>query len=190
MLRATPHCSGTAYNPAVTIFPDNGLGLSWAFGQAVSSCYSQYATFSGRASRSEFWFFSLFQMLVTFAGICLMPIGIGVVIIFGAVLVNFLPHLSVTVRRLHDTDHSGWWYWICLIPLAGIVLLLIWGCTRGTWGDNRFGPDPLEGQAPRPPYYAPAPRADLADEISRLAKLRDQGAISEEEFQRLKTKLI
>jgi len=158
------------------------------FGQAVSSCYSNYATFSGRASRSEYWFFALFHFLIIFAGVALISVGIGIVILIGFGLVNFLPHLSVTVRRLHDTDHSGWWYWICLIPLVGIVLLLIWGCTRGTWGDNRFGPDPLEGQAPRPPYYAP--RADLADELSRLAKLRDQGTISEEEFQRLKTKLI
>jgi uncharacterized membrane protein YhaH (DUF805 family) len=80
------------------------------FGQAVSSCYSNYATFSGRASRSEYWFFALFHFLIIFAGVALISVGIGIVILIGFGLVNFLPHLSVTVRRLHDTDHSGWWY--------------------------------------------------------------------------------
>jgi len=159
------------------------------FTQAISSCYSNYATFSGRASRSEYWFFVLFHMLLVTVGVVLIPIGIGLVILIIGGLVNFLPSLSVLVRRLHDTDRSGWWYWICLIPLVGIVLLLIWLCTRGSWGDNRYGFDPLAGEGPPPPYAA-GPRPALTDELSRLAKLRDEGTITEEEFQRLKTKLI
>jgi uncharacterized membrane protein YhaH (DUF805 family) len=70
-------------------------------------------------------------------------VSIGWVILIGVGLINFLPSLSVLVRRLHDTDHSGWWYWICLIRFVGLILLLIWFCTRGTWGSNRFGLDPL-----------------------------------------------
>lgn len=117
------------------------------FGQAVRSCYSNYATFSGRAARSEYWFFVLFQCLAGFVCGLLMPFGIGRALLGLFLLANFLPAISVMVRRLHDTDRSGWWYWIALIPLVGAILLLIWFCTRGTSGANRFGPDPLSGAA-------------------------------------------
>ncbi len=63
--------------------------------------------------------------------------------IFG--LIMFLPSISVAVRRLHDTDRSGWWWWLWLIPLIGWIILIIWYATVGTDGPNRFGPDPLEG---------------------------------------------
>jgi uncharacterized membrane protein YhaH (DUF805 family) len=79
-----------------------------------------------------------------------MPLGIGQTLLWLAALTNLLPGISVTVRRLHDTDRSGWWYWIGLIPLVGAILLLIWFCTRGTDGANRFGPDPLSGVADSP----------------------------------------
>jgi uncharacterized membrane protein YhaH (DUF805 family) len=55
----------------------------------------------------------------------------------------FLPSISVTVRRLHDTDHSGWWWWIGLIPLVGIIVLIVWWATPGTRGPNKYGEDPL-----------------------------------------------
>jgi uncharacterized membrane protein YhaH (DUF805 family) len=171
------------------------------FGQAISSCYSQYATFSGRASRSEFWFFQLFSVLAAIAMAILdSMVGMNFAIFYGPLyvifaLANFLPALSVLVRRLHDTDRSGWWYWIILVPIVGIILLLVWWCTRGSWGQNRFGSDPLggEGFAHTFPSSGPSsgpPPGDLAEQLSRLAKLRDEGTISEEEFQRLKTKLI
>ena len=117
------------------------------FGQAVRSCYSKYATFSGRAARSEYWFFVLFQGLITIGCWILIPFGLGHALLWLLALANFLPAVSVTVRRLHDTDHSGWWYWIAFVPLVGAVLLLIWFCTRGTSGANRFGPDPLLSDA-------------------------------------------
>ena len=60
-------------------------------------------------------------------------------------LAMLLPGLAVMVRRLHDTGHSGWWYWIWLVPLIGGILLLVWLCSRGTVGDNTYGSDPLEG---------------------------------------------
>lgn len=160
-----------------------------SFTQAIAHCYSNYATFSGRASRSEFWFFRLYVFLVMLLGFILIPAGIGIVILCVAALANFLPDLSVTVRRLHDTDHSGWWFWISLVPFVGIIVLLVFFCTRGSWGENRFGPDPL-GSAGAPQPYRMPPRSDLAEELARLAKLRDDGTISEDEFQRLKTKLI
>ena len=60
-----------------------------------------------------------------------------------AFLIIFLPQISASVRRLHDIDRSGWWYWIVLIPIVGPIIFLVWTCMRGTSGDNEFGPDPL-----------------------------------------------
>jgi uncharacterized membrane protein YhaH (DUF805 family) len=113
------------------------------FTQAIRSCYANYTTFSGRAPRSEYWFFVLYQCLIGVACGLLVPFGIGRALLWLFVLANLLPGICVTVRRLHDTDRSGWWYWIALVPLVGAILLLIWFCTRGTSGANRFGPDPL-----------------------------------------------
>jgi uncharacterized membrane protein YhaH (DUF805 family) len=113
------------------------------FKQAIASCYFNYATFSGRASRSEYWFFALYHVLLVMACFVLIPSGLGITLLWLSAVGNFLPALSVLVRRLHDTDRSGWWYWISLIPLVGAILLLVWFCTRGTAGDNGFGPDPL-----------------------------------------------
>lgn len=119
------------------------------FGQAIRSCYSNYATFSGRASRSEYWFFALYQCLGILVCLVLWPFGIGQAAFSLFAIGNFLPTLSVLVRRLHDTDRSGWWYWIGLVPLAGPILLLVWFCSRGTVGANRFGPDLLTVLIPR-----------------------------------------
>lgn len=118
-------------------------------------CMSKYATFQGRARRSEFWFFQLFVLIISFgiqiAGIILTAItGSEVIVsVFSIASIIFslailLPSISVTVRRLHDTDRSGWFYWISLIPLVGFILLLIWLCTEGNQGDNRFGSDPKQ----------------------------------------------
>ena len=54
----------------------------------------------------------------------------------------FLPGLAVAVRRLHDVDRSGWWLLLAFVPLIGIIVLIVWWCTEGTRGPNRFGPDP------------------------------------------------
>lgn len=130
--------------------------------EAVRSCLSKYVTFAGRASRSEFWFFWLFSFLVLIVATILDGIfgtgftmtnpmtgleqsaGYGYVYMIAA-LALFLPSLAVGVRRLHDTNHSGWWLFIALIPLLGALLLLVWYCTKGTPGDNQYGPDPLGG---------------------------------------------
>jgi uncharacterized membrane protein YhaH (DUF805 family) len=122
---------------------------------AVKICFGKYVTFSGRAPRSEFWFWSLFVFIVT------VVVAVLDVIVFGSNmashgttphfqlfraiwgLATLLPGISVTVRRLHDLDRVGWWYWLVLIPLVGAIWLLVWFCSRGTAGDNRFGPNPL-----------------------------------------------
>jgi|ERR1700722_15602796 uncharacterized membrane protein YhaH (DUF805 family) len=114
------------------------------FGQAISSGFSNYVNFSGRSCRSEYWYWILFIIVADIvAGIIDYAIGIQVVTgLFG--LATILPNLAVAIRRLHDLDRTGWWIFIGLIPLVGWIILIIWYCTRGTNGPNRFGPDPLQ----------------------------------------------
>ena len=111
-----------------------------SFGQAVSTCFSNYATFAGRAGRSEYWYWALFVLIaaVVLAIVDLMLPYRALQIIFE--LATFLPGLAVLFRRLHDTDRSAWWWLIVLIPVVGAILLLVWVCQRGTDGPNRFGP--------------------------------------------------
>jgi uncharacterized membrane protein YhaH (DUF805 family) len=121
------------------------------FGEAVRTCFSKYANFTGRARRSEYWYFVLFQVIVTIVanGVDYM---MGTGFIGGLVdLALILPSLAVAVRRLHDIDKAGWWVLIGIIPLVGWVFLIIWTCTKGTLGPNRFGADPLPM-----PFGAPA----------------------------------
>ena len=131
------------------------------FQTAVRTCFSKYVTFSGRAARSEFWWFMLFvwvtQLILSvvdstvFGTITTSDAGFeastNTPILSGLfALATFLPAISVIVRRLHDKDRTGWWYWIALVPLVGALLLLFWFVTEGTRGANRYGPDPLGDQ--------------------------------------------
>ena len=117
------------------------------FAEAIQSGFRNYVGFSGRAARSEFWFWFLFAVFVTVATQVLDGILFGQQ--FGllsgiAALGLFLPGLAMSVRRLHDRDKSGWFVLLHFIPLIGFIILLIWFCMRGTIGANRFGPDPLQ----------------------------------------------
>jgi uncharacterized membrane protein YhaH (DUF805 family) len=119
------------------------------FVEAISSGFSNYVGFSGRAPRSAYWFWTLFTILLY-----IVTIIIDMAILRSefrplttiAQLALFLPSLAVAIRRLHDRDKSGWFFLLVLIPLVGAIILLIWFCQRGTIGPNRFGPDPLEGK--------------------------------------------
>jgi uncharacterized membrane protein YhaH (DUF805 family) len=117
------------------------------FGAAVSSVLTQYTGFSGRARRSEFWWFTLFAfvlyLVVGVLDIAMHSSVLGVVVALGLLL----PTLAVTVRRLHDTGRSGWWIFITLIPLVGGIVLLVFECTDSEPGPNRFGPSPKSDAA-------------------------------------------
>ncbi|MBX9594582.1 MAG: DUF805 domain-containing protein [Roseomonas sp.] len=127
------------------------------FPDAVASAFRNYATFAGRARRSEFWFFVLFTMLAqVIAGIIDDAATGG---ILGAVLtvVLLIPSIAVTARRLHDDGRSGWWQLLFLLPLIGWIILLVWYCQHGETGPNRFGPDPRAGGTALPPGQRPWP---------------------------------
>jgi len=113
------------------------------FVQAITSGFSNYVNFSGRAIRSEYWYWILFIILGDIVtGIIDWAIGAQVTTsLFG--LATLLPNIAVAIRRLHDLDRTGWWILLSLIPIVGWIILLIWYCTRGTDGSNRFGPNPL-----------------------------------------------
>lgn len=121
------------------------------FQQAIASGFRNYVNFAGRSVRSEFWYWTLFVWLVSISTIildsALFPNVSGSPLNGVWTLATFLPGLAVWVRRLHDTNRSGWWLLIAF-TIVGIVFLVVWACMRGTPGANRFGPDPLGKRQP------------------------------------------
>lgn len=114
------------------------------FMDAVKVCFSKYVSFSGRACRSEYWYFMLFNLIVSVVlsvveGIVDMP---GLLVGLYSLAVT-LPVLAVTARRLHDTGRSGWWMLIQLIPLVGFIILLLWLVKTGGDTENTYGPSPV-----------------------------------------------
>ncbi|MGB8266621.1 MAG: DUF805 domain-containing protein [Candidatus Velthaea sp.] len=113
--------------------------------QAIRSAFARWCTFSGRAGGTEYWWFVLFGTLVFGLAILLDHAAFGRDALFGAIctLVFLMPYAAVAVRRLHDTNRSGWWLLLVFVPLAGNIILLIWHCAPSTSGPNRFGPMPV-----------------------------------------------
>lgn len=102
------------------------------FGESISTCFKKYATFDGRATRSEYWWFFLFTVLVSAA------LGIVSEALSGVFSIGvLLPSLAVGVRRLHDIDKSGWFLLLWFIPLIGWIILIVWAAQEGK-EPNRF----------------------------------------------------
>lgn len=157
----------------------------------------KYAVFGGRARRKEYWMFALFNLIIMFVlGLIEGYFGIApetepAVFAYIYQLAVLIPTIAVGVRRMHDTNHSGWWL---LLPIVNFVFLV----SEGTQGDNRFGSDPKTilqtgtgNDAPR----RPAPpstksQADPLETMQRLGELRDAGIISEDEFEKKKMDLL
>ncbi len=114
----------------------------------LSVIQDHYADFSGRARRTEYWMFTLFNMLA------LIPIGIlafmsetvGGLVAIVYLLAMVIPSLAVAVRRLHDTGRSGWWLLLSFVPAGGLVLFVFY-VLEGNSGANEFGPDPKDPYA-------------------------------------------
>ncbi len=102
------------------------------FGESIKTCFSKYADFSGRASRSEYWWWFLFLVLGTIAASIVNDTVSG---LFS--LATVLPSLAVGCRRLHDIDKSGWFQLLNLIPVIGWVILIYWAVQEGK-EPNRF----------------------------------------------------
>ncbi len=125
------------------------------FGQAVKSGFAHYASWKGRASRSEYWWWALFTFLVTLPFNILYIVSIQGALLSDSVNVSaffnwayflllivglalFLPWLSMLIRRLHDSDRSGAWFWIQLVPTVGSIILLVFTLLPSTPGPNRY----------------------------------------------------
>lgn len=108
------------------------------------SVLKNYAEFSGRARRKEYWMFMLFNIIVTCI-IAVIDSAMGTVIL-GALyaLAVFIPSIGVSIRRLHDTNRSGWWLLIAFLPLIGSLVLLVFFVLEGTAGENSHGVDPKQ----------------------------------------------
>jgi len=132
-----------------------------SFGQAIASGFKNYVSWKGRATRAEYWWWTLFIFIVTLpfniiynvssqgaleaalkagdqAAYLADLFGPTYWLLVAVSLVFFLPSLAVTIRRLHDIDRSGGWFWIILVPIAGSIVLLVFALMPSTSGKNRF----------------------------------------------------
>jgi uncharacterized membrane protein YhaH (DUF805 family) len=114
----------------------------------------QYADFSGRARRKEYWMFLLFNIIFAIVALVLDNVlglnfseGSGGPFYIIYALVAFIPGLAVTVRRLHDVGKSGWMFFIVLIPLIGSIWLLVLMCSEGDSSSNTYGTNPKDASA-------------------------------------------
>jgi uncharacterized membrane protein YhaH (DUF805 family) len=109
------------------------------FGEAISQAFQNLFTFNGRASRSAYWWYALLLFIIA---IVLDIIGAAAgtkAISYLAEVVVLVLSLALQVRRLHDTNRSGFWWFIGLIPLVGAIILIVFNCLPGTPGPNKFG---------------------------------------------------
>lgn len=144
-LRQTP-LAEAAVAAETPWIPDGTGGPGAPMGpvEAIISCLNKYFQFSGRASRSEYWYYQLFVLLcfgLFFAFLAAIEsphplVSLAVILVF---LAAVIPQWTAAVRRLHDTDRSGWWLLIQVVPWIGPVVLLVLLCLRPTPGRNRFG---------------------------------------------------
>ena len=128
------------------------------FGQSIAYCFSNYANFNGRARRKEYWMYTLILTVLLIALMAIMfsalslsdetrietgPSGyLTVLLLFVFLVVHFIPSLALTVRRLHDTGKSGWWYLIVFVPYLGNFVIFIFTLIDGDEGENKYGPNP------------------------------------------------
>ena len=115
------------------------------FTESIKTCLSKYADFTGRASRSEYWWFYLFTFLVSMS-LSLISAMLGIADAL-SILFNLgvlLPSLAAGARRLHDTNRSGWWLLLMFIPIIGWIVLLVM-LVQGPRNPNRFNPLPPRG---------------------------------------------
>src|SRR4051812_37714261 len=112
--------------------------MSW-YMQALK----KYAVFAGRARRKEFWmFFLVYVLIVVVLMIVESILGLPGILSGIYSLALLIPSIAVTVRRLHDTGRTGWWWWLGFVPVIGIIVLLVFMALEGEPGQNGYGPDP------------------------------------------------
>ena len=151
------------------------------FGEAISICFKKYFVFQGRAKLSEYWYFILFCIILSLIGIYLSSIGstplsiLGLVFSYGTVI----PQISVNVRRLHDTNRSGWYLWI---PIYNLIITMFF--------DSSSEVSTSKSNINRSSGSKVTIKNDLTDELEELQELYEDGTLSEEQFKKAKNKLL
>jgi len=164
----SPPPGGNRFGPAPS---------SLSFGQAISTFFRKYATFEGRASRSEFWFSFLFLVIVSAVLSLIDPTDALSGLFSLAVL---LPTIAVAARRLHDLNRSGWHQVLSYIFPVGTIALIVWYCSAGT---DEVAPATSKGAGG-------TMSSNAVEVLERLAKLKDSGAISGDEYDAEKKKIL
>lgn len=124
-------------------------GFAMTFQDSIATCLRKYATFDGRASRSEFWWFVLFVFLASFVTGMFSELASSIIS-----LALLVPNLAVGARRLHDINKSGWFQLLWLVPVVGWIILIVWACKKGDAQANDYGAlpaDVAEAAVPLPP---------------------------------------
>ena len=151
------------------------------FGEAISICFKKYFVFQGRAKLSEYWYFILFCIILSLIGIYLSSIGstplsiLGLVLSYGTVI----PQISVNVRRLHDTNRSGWYLWI---PIYNLIITMFF--------DSSSEVSTSKSNINKSSRSKVTIKNDLTDELEELQELYEDGTLSEEQFKKAKNKLL
>lgn len=116
-----------------------------SFFEAIKSVITQFNNFHGRAQRSEFWWYNLFECVISF-GLSIMGNVTGIkafnIAILVFTVVFLVPGLAVCFRRMHDTGKSAWWLLPALIPIAGQIYMMLWFLKDSQPGENQYGPNP------------------------------------------------
>lgn len=114
---------------------------------ALFEALKKYAKFEGRANRPQYWYFVLTEFLAFFILelLCVIPFVniIAILALLVLLLGLIVPALAVAVRRLHDTNRSGWWLLLYFVPIVGAIVLLVFMCLEGTKGANKYGDEPV-----------------------------------------------
>ena len=122
-----------------------------SLGGAVSGGFRKYATFSGRATRAESWWWVVFTVLAGVA-LAIVDTATGTMGMFGDSgllgslfeLATLLPSFALGARRLHDINRTGWWLLLVFVLVIGWIVLILWAIKRGDSGPNKYGPDPRQ----------------------------------------------
>ena len=144
----------------------------------------KYAVFDGRAHRTEFWLFFLFSFIISFfLGVIVGLVGSLWFITTLYALAVLIPGLAVSVRRLHDTNRSGWWILTGLVPILGWIALLIFYVEDSRPGANQYGPNPKGIQATQPTQT-------VDERLRQLELLRSRGTITLQEYEERRQDII
>ena len=153
--------------------------MNWYF-----EVLKKYAVFDGRAHRTEFWLFFLFSFIISFfLGVIVGLVGSLWFITTLYALAVLIPGLAVSVRRLHDTNRSGWWILTGLVPILGWIALLIFYLEDSRPGANQYGLNPKGVQATQPTQT-------VDERLRQLELLRSRGTITLQEYEERRQDII